>query len=89
MCNFADKKIKMRHWWGDTTDKVEHSDFTAQELKKKVAVANNDRLHAPVSADCEMAVLVEGGKSTIFMDKDKNLRWNFSFSLSKQMEKKG
>lgn len=85
MCNFADKKIKMRHW-GDTTDEVEHSDFTAQELKKKVAVAINDRLHAPVSADCEMGVFVK--KSAIFVDKDKNLLWNFSFSLGKQMEKK-
>lgn len=41
---------------------MEHSDFTTQEQKKKVAIAINDRLQA-VSADCISSL---AGKNSAF-----------------------
>lgn len=65
MCNFINTKVKTRYW-KKKTDKLEHSDFTTQEQKKKVAIAINDRLHAPVSADCISSL---SGKNSVFCKK--------------------
>lgn len=59
VCNFSNIKVKTQYW-REKTVKEEHSDFTTQEQKKKVAIAINDRLHAPVSADCIL------GKNSFF-----------------------
>lgn len=55
-------KVKTQYWRAKT-DKLEHSDFSTQEQKMKVAIAMNDRLHAPFSAECISSL---SGKNSVF-----------------------
>lgn len=79
VCTFINIKVKTEYWI-EKTDKLEHSDFTTQEQKKKVAIAINDRLQA-VSADCISSLAGKNSvfaKSSIFRHEKKKNLWSFS-----------
>lgn len=62
----------------ENAGKLEHSDFTTQEQKKKVAIAINERLYASVSADCTSSL---SGKNSEEMKKNVSVGQFLSVSL--------